>query len=49
MNQGLEIDKRDRENILKRAKKEEDTWKLLRLWIEFLEDECPTWKENEEK
>ena len=45
----MEKEKRDRENRLKRAKKEEDTWKLLRLCIEFLEDECPTWKENEEK
>ena len=34
---------------MKRAKKEEDTWKLLRLCIEFLEEKCPMWKENEER
>ena len=49
INQGLEKEKRDRENRIKRAKNEEDTWKLLRICIEFLEDKCPMWKENEER
>ena len=49
INEGLEKEKRDKENRIKRAKKEKDTWKLLRLCIEFLKERCPMCKESEEK
>ena len=49
INRNLLKETRDRESRIERARKEERTWDLMKLCIEYLEEKCTTWKENQEK
>ena len=49
INESIIKEERDRQNRIDRAKKEEKTWELIRLCVEYLEEKCNTWKEGEEK
>ena len=47
INRSIQKEERDRASRIDRAKREEKTWKLMKLCIEFLDEHCETWRENE--
>ena len=49
INQRIEKEKRERENRISRARKEEKSWELIRLCTEFFDEHCETWRENEQE
>ena len=47
INRSIQKEERDRTSRIERARREEKTWELMRICLDFLDEHCETWRESE--